>query len=64
MLEHGLIDMVVARRELRDTLIRIISLLIKKTPDDIEKKNFSSKLNEEAEKNFSDIANEDKTIIG
>jgi acetyl-CoA carboxylase carboxyl transferase subunit beta len=30
MLDHGLIDMVIPRRELRDTLIRLISLLTKK----------------------------------
>ena len=64
MLEHGLIDMVVARREIRDTLIRVISLLRQKTPDDLEKNNFSSKLNEETETNFSDLENEDKTVIG
>ena len=64
MLEHGLIDMVVARREIRDTLIRVISLLRQKTPDDLEENNFSSKLNEETETNFSDLENEDKTVIG
>ena len=56
--------MVVARREIRDTLIRVISLLRQKTPDDLEKNNFSSKLNEETETNFSDLENEDKTVIG
>ncbi len=35
MLDHGLIDMVVARRDLRDTLIRVISLLRQKTPSDL-----------------------------
>jgi acetyl-CoA carboxylase carboxyl transferase subunit beta len=35
MLEHGLIDMVVPRRELRETLIRVISLLRQKTPTDL-----------------------------
>jgi acetyl-CoA carboxylase carboxyl transferase subunit beta len=34
MLDHGLVDMVVPRRELRETLIRIISLLRRKTPSD------------------------------
>ena len=35
MLDHGLIDMVVARRDLRDTLIRVISLLRQKSPRDL-----------------------------
>jgi len=35
MLDHGLIDMVVPRRDLRETLIRIISLLRQKTPADL-----------------------------
>ena len=35
MLKHGLIDMVVPRRELRATLIRVISLLRQKTPADL-----------------------------
>ncbi len=34
MLDHGLIDMVVPRRELRETLVRLISLLRQKTPSD------------------------------
>ncbi len=34
MLDHGLVDMVVPRRDLRETLIRIISLLRQKTPAD------------------------------
>ncbi len=34
MLDHGLVDMVVARRDLRETLIRLISLLRQKTPAD------------------------------
>jgi acetyl-CoA carboxylase carboxyl transferase subunit beta len=34
-LDHGLIDMVVPRRDLRETLIRIISLLRQKTPTDL-----------------------------
>ena len=34
MLDHGLVDMVVARRDLRETLIRLISLLRKKSPTD------------------------------
>ncbi len=34
MLDHGLIDMVVPRRDLRETLIRIISLLRQTTPSD------------------------------
>jgi len=38
MLDHGLIDMVVPRRELRETLIRIISLLRQKTPADLAAK--------------------------
>jgi len=38
MLDHGLIDMVVPRRDLRETLIRIISLLRQKTPADIAPK--------------------------
>ena len=35
MLDHGLIDMVVHRKDLRDTLIRIMSLLCQKTPNDL-----------------------------
>ncbi len=35
MLDHGLIDMVVPRGELRDTLIRVISLLRQKTPGEL-----------------------------
>ncbi len=35
ILDHGLVDMVVPRRELRETLIRIISLLRQKMPDDL-----------------------------
>ncbi|MDH3738637.1 MAG: acetyl-CoA carboxylase carboxyl transferase subunit beta, partial [Alphaproteobacteria bacterium] len=35
MLDHGLIDMVVPRRELRDTLVRVISLLCQKTPTEL-----------------------------
>ena len=35
MLDHGLIDMVVPRRDLRDTLIRVISLLRQKTPTEL-----------------------------
>ena len=38
MLDHGLIDMVVPRRDLRETLIRIISLLRQKTPTDLAPK--------------------------
>ena len=38
MLDHGLIDMVVARRDLRETLIRVISLLRQKTPADLAPK--------------------------
>ena len=30
--DHGMIDMVVSRQDLRDTLIRVISLLINKAP--------------------------------
>jgi acetyl-CoA carboxylase carboxyl transferase subunit beta len=32
LLEHGMVDMVVERRELRETLIRVLSLLREKTP--------------------------------
>ena len=32
LLEHGMVDMVVERRELRETLIRVLSLLRDKTP--------------------------------
>ena len=32
LLDHGMIDMVVSRQDLRDTLIRLISLLINKAP--------------------------------
>jgi acetyl-CoA carboxylase carboxyl transferase subunit beta len=32
LLEHGMVDMVVRRQELRETLVRVISLLINKTP--------------------------------
>lgn len=32
LLDHGMIDMVVSRQDLRDTLIRVISLLINKAP--------------------------------
>ncbi len=32
LLEHGIVDMVVPRRELRDTLVRIIGLLRRRTP--------------------------------
>ncbi|MEE8549174.1 MAG: hypothetical protein V3S74_06835, partial [Alphaproteobacteria bacterium] len=32
LLEHGMIDMVVPRKELRDTLIRILGLLRNPTP--------------------------------
>ena len=32
LLEHGMIDMVVPRRELRDTLIRILGLLRNRAP--------------------------------
>ena len=35
LLNHGLIDMVVPRRDLRETLIRIVSLLRQRTPDDL-----------------------------
>jgi acetyl-CoA carboxylase carboxyl transferase subunit beta len=38
MLDHGLIDMVVARRDLRETLIRVISLLRQKAPTDLAPK--------------------------
>jgi len=38
MLDHGLIDMVVPRRDLRETLIRIISLLRQRTPADLAAK--------------------------
>jgi acetyl-CoA carboxylase carboxyl transferase subunit beta len=38
MLDHGLIDIVVPRRDLRETLIRIISLLRQKTPTDLAPK--------------------------
>jgi acetyl-CoA carboxylase carboxyl transferase subunit beta len=38
MLDHGLIDIVVPRRDLRETLIRIISLLRQKTPTDLTPK--------------------------
>jgi acetyl-CoA carboxylase carboxyl transferase subunit beta len=34
LLEHGMIDMVVRRQELRDTLIRVIGLLINTAPKD------------------------------
>jgi acetyl-CoA carboxylase carboxyl transferase subunit beta len=33
LLEHGMVDMVVHRKELRDTLIRVIGLLLNKGPD-------------------------------
>jgi acetyl-CoA carboxylase carboxyl transferase subunit beta len=36
LLEHGMIDQVVPRAELRDTLIRIIDLLRRPRPDDDE----------------------------
>ena len=32
LLEHGIVDMVVHRSELRDTLIRVLSLLLNKEP--------------------------------
>ena len=32
LLEHGMIDMVVKRHELKDTLARVIDLLMRKTP--------------------------------
>ncbi len=32
LLEHGMLDLVVHRRELRDTIIRILSLILDKTP--------------------------------
>ena len=32
LLEHGMIDMVVHRRDIRDTFIRILGLLVEKTP--------------------------------
>lgn len=35
MLEHGLIDMVVPRPEMRETLIRVVSLLRQKSPTDL-----------------------------
>lgn len=35
MRDHGLVDMVVPRRELRDTLIRVLSLLRQTTPNDL-----------------------------
>ena len=35
MLDHGLIDMVVHRKDLRNTLISVISLLCQKTPNDL-----------------------------
>ena len=38
MLDHGLIDMVVERRDLRETLIRVISLLRQKTPAELAPK--------------------------
>ena len=38
MLDHGLLDMVVPRRELRETVIRVISLLRQKTPADLAPK--------------------------
>jgi acetyl-CoA carboxylase carboxyl transferase subunit beta len=44
MLEHGLIDMVVPRRELRETLIRVISLLRQKTPTDLAEKMADTKM--------------------
>ncbi|MCZ6511827.1 MAG: acetyl-CoA carboxylase, carboxyltransferase subunit beta [Alphaproteobacteria bacterium] len=38
LLDHGLVDMVVARRDLRPTLIRVLSILRQKTPTDLEPK--------------------------
>lgn len=35
LLDHGLVDMVVARRDLRPTLIRVISILRQKSPTDL-----------------------------
>ncbi|MCZ6455297.1 MAG: acetyl-CoA carboxylase, carboxyltransferase subunit beta [Alphaproteobacteria bacterium] len=35
LLDHGLVDMVVARRDLRPTLIRVISILRQKSPADL-----------------------------
>jgi len=32
LLEHGMVDMVVARRELHDTLARLLDLLCRTTP--------------------------------
>ena len=55
MLDHGLIDMVIHRKDLRNTLIRILSLLCQKTPNDlnlqsmdIESLNLSKTVNAES----------------
>ena len=38
LLDHGLVDMVVTRRDLRQTLIRVISILRQKSPTDLAPK--------------------------